>query len=125
MVRACREAGVKLQLFENFTFYPPYRKAKELIDAGEIGEPLSINIRMNGAVGGWAVPLRNWMLNLNYEACGGGSNLYDDGFHKLSMARFFLGEIDSVKAWTGWALGVLDMPALVTWTYRDSPAIGP
>ena len=124
MIRACQEAGVKLKLFENFIFYPPYQKARELIEAGEIGEPLSINIKMNGGVGGWPVPLRNWMWALNYEKSGGSSNLYDDGFHKLSLARYFFGEVDAIKAWTDFCLGVLDMPALVTWSYQDSPALG-
>ena len=126
MIRACREAGVKFKVFENFIFYPPYRKAKELLDAGEIGEPLSINLKMNGGIGGWPVPLKNWMRTLNYEAktTGGGTNLYDDGFHKLSLARHFFGEIEVVKAWTDFSLGVIDMPALVTWSYQDSSVLG-
>ncbi len=39
MISAARKAGVKLKVFENFVFYPPYRKVKELMDAGEIGKP--------------------------------------------------------------------------------------
>ncbi|MGI6776674.1 MAG: hypothetical protein ACOX7R_01190 [Acetivibrionales bacterium] len=33
-------------MYENFVFYPPYVKAKELIDNGEIGEPISIRIKL-------------------------------------------------------------------------------
>ncbi len=124
MIKACVEAGVKLKLFENFVFYPPYRKARELLESGEIGEPLSINIQMNGGAGGWPVPLRNWIRALTYEFSGGSSNLYDDGFHKLSIARYYFGEVDGVKAWTDFSLGVLDMPAMVSWGYKDSPVLG-
>ncbi len=124
MIAACREAGVKLKVFENFVFYPPYRKAKELIEAGEIGDPLSINIKLGGGVGGWWVPLKTWLWRLDYEECGGGPSVYDDGFHKLSIARWFLGEIDSVKAWIDFTFGVIDMPAMITWRYADESRLG-
>lgn len=124
MTRACREAGVKFKLFENFVFYPPYRKAKELMDAGEIGEPLSINIKLGSAVGGWWVPLKTWLWRIDYEECGGGPAVYDDGFHKMSIARWLLGDIVSVKAWIDFTMGMIDMPAMITWRYRDSDRLG-
>jgi predicted dehydrogenase len=124
MISACREAGVKLKVFENFVFYPPYRKAKELIEANEIGEPLSINIKLGSGVGGWKVPLKTFLWKLNHDECGGGIQIYDDGFHKLSLARYLFGEIDSVKAWVEYTFGVIDEPALITWNYLDPSLLG-
>jgi predicted dehydrogenase len=124
MTRACREAGVKFKVFENFVFYPPYRKAKELIDAGEIGEPLSINIKLGSAMGGWWVPLKTWLWRFDYKECGGGPTVYDDGFHKLSIARYFFGEIESVRTIVDFTFGTMDLPSLITWRYRDHGRLG-
>jgi len=124
MVAACRDAGVKFKVFENFVFYPPYRKAKELIEAGEIGEPLSIDIKLGGGAGGWWVPLKTWLWRLDYEECGGTPSVYDDGFHKLSIARYFMGEIESVKAWVDFVFGAIDMPAIISWRYKDTNRLG-
>ena len=124
MIAATRAAGVKFKLFENFVFYPPYRKAKELIAEGAIGEPLSINLKLGIGVGGWWVPLKTWLWHINWDECGGGPALYDDGFHKMSIARWFFGEIESVRAWVQFMFGVLDEPALVTWRYQNSGRLG-
>ncbi len=46
LIAAAQRAGKLMRVFENFRFYPPLVKAKELLDAGAIGEPLSIRIGM-------------------------------------------------------------------------------
>lgn len=119
MIEACQKAGVKLKLFENFVFYPPYRRALEIVRAGGIGEPLSINIKLGGGMGGWWVPLKTWLWRLDYEECGGGPTVYDDGFHKLSVARAFFGDVETVRAWIDLTLGTIDSPAMITWRHRD------
>jgi predicted dehydrogenase len=124
MIQASRETGVKLKVFENAVFYPPYVKAKELIEAGAIGEPLSVNFKVGSGQGGWPVPLKTYLWNLDYKESGGGIQVYDDGFHRLSLARYLFGEIESTKAWIEFSLGVIDAPAMVTWSYRDSPVLG-
>ena len=45
LVAAAEHAGVPFRVFENFIFYPPVMCAKELVDAGAIGEPLTIRIQ--------------------------------------------------------------------------------
>ncbi len=124
MISACRDAGVKFKVFENFVFYPPYCKAKELIEAGEIGDPLSIDIKLGNGVGGWRVPLKTWMWRLDYDECGGGAVIYDDGYHKLSIARYFMGDVVSVKAWIDMTFGVIDMPAIITWRHSTDNRLG-
>ncbi|MGD9046683.1 MAG: Gfo/Idh/MocA family oxidoreductase [Anaerolineae bacterium] len=62
MIGAAEGAGVVLRVYENFYFYPPHVQAKEMIDAGEIGEPQMI--RMHVGTGKsetqWKVPLGSW-----------------------------------------------------------------
>ncbi len=125
MIRAAREAGVKLKVFENFVFYPPYVKARELIRDGAIGEPLSIRIRLGGAGrGGWKVPFSAWLWRLNEQTCGGGPNIFDDGYHKFSIAIYFLGDIGGVNAWVDRSFGIIDAPALISWDYKNSARVG-
>jgi predicted dehydrogenase len=130
MINAARKAGVKLKVFENFIFYPPYRKAKELMDAGEIGVPQMIRIKMTsgGLGGGWEVPLEAWMWRFTPAQCGGGPTVWDDGYHKFSIARFFMGEVDKVYAWiesTELGPGIcLDSPAIITWKYKSPGKLG-
>ncbi|MHA1734310.1 MAG: Gfo/Idh/MocA family protein [Promethearchaeota archaeon] len=102
MVDACSASGTKLKVYENFVFYPPYVEAKKLIDSGVIGEPRSVYVRTySGRRGGWKVPLKTWLWRVKAEKCGGGPVVFDDGFHKFSLAYWFMGRrpIERVKAW--------------------------
>jgi predicted dehydrogenase len=63
MARVCEEHGVQLTFNHMRRFGGPFRKAKELLDAGEIGD----------------------LLLLQY----GESNLYDSGTHHIDMQGFF------------------------------------
>jgi len=121
MTEAARAAGVVLRITENFIFYPAYRLQKQMLDAGEIGEPRSIAIRLCGAAGGWWVPLKTWLWRLDFDECGGTPSVYDDGYHKLSIAKFMLGGIESVKAWIDFTFGAIDTPALVSWKHEAGP----
>src|SRR5665647_499481 len=49
MIKAAKDNGVKLKVFENFVFYPPYQFAKKMLDDGEIGTPVGIRLKMNNA----------------------------------------------------------------------------
>jgi predicted dehydrogenase len=134
MIDAAKKNGVKLRVFENFRFYPPYLKAKELIENGAIGRPSSIHIKLGVShMGGWDVPLDAWMWRVSREKCGGGPICWDDGYHKFSIAEFFLGDVEKVKAWidtTGMfededeAPMVVDAPAVVMWKYRRPRTYG-
>lgn len=125
MIAAADEAGVMLKVFENFVFYPPYVKAKELIGDGSIGEPLTLRIRLGGATrGGWKVPLKTWLWRLNEETCGGGPNIFDDGYHKFSLAIYLMGAVDEVNGWVDRSYGIVDAPAMLSWTHRDAGRVG-
>jgi len=126
MIEATRKAGVRFKVFENFVFYPPYVKAKELLDGGEIGDPLSIRFKLGTGLFGmqrqYPVTVELWHL-LEVEK-GMGQAVFDDGYHKLSLAIHFIGEIDRVRGWIDRSFALVDMPAMLMWHYKDSECLG-
>lgn len=126
MIAAAQQAGVIFKVFENFIFYPPVQRAKALIEAGEIGEPLTIRIKSNSATSPteWNVPHAAWAWRFNPEACGGGPLVFDDGHHKFSLAWYFMGLAEEVHAWIGAteiAPGfVLDSPGIISWKFSNN-----
>lgn len=126
MIAAARQAGVIFKVFENFIFYPPVQRAKALIEAGEIGDPLSIRIKSNAATSpnAWEVPASAQMWRFRPDECGGGPLVFDDGHHKFALAWFFMGMAEQVHAWIGAteiAPGfVLDSPAVISWKFPNN-----
>jgi predicted dehydrogenase len=125
---AAARSGRLLRVFENFSYYPPHQKAKELVAAGAIGVPLSV--RLKTAAGrpdrGWPVDLRSLGWRMDPAACGGGPTTFDHGYHCYQMARLFVpAEIERVHAFVHWSrIGEdawYDGPALVSWRYAGAP----
>jgi UDP-N-acetylglucosamine 3-dehydrogenase len=101
MLEAAGKAGVILRVYENFVFYPAHVRAKQMIDAGEIGEPQMIRLHVGTGKSetAWKVPPSAWGSRFNEEKCGGGPLIFDHGYHLFSVARFLLGEVERVYAW--------------------------
>lgn len=129
MLAAAKESGMKFRVFENFVFYPPYLLAKKLFEEGEIGDPVGIRYKMHSSMKptGWEVPLEAWAWRIVKEMCGGGPCLFDDGYHKWSLAIDLLGEVEKVFAWIGAKQiipGVnVDSPGIVAWKYASDKDI--
>jgi predicted dehydrogenase len=124
-------AGRWLRVMENFSYYPPHVRARELVRAGAIGEPLSV--RLKTAAGrfedGWAVSAAAQQWRMDPATCGGGPTCFDHGYHCFQMGRFFIAEpVEQVHAWihvNRFADGALyDGPALIGWKYRGVPKFG-
>jgi predicted dehydrogenase len=153
MIAAARRAGKSLRVFENFRHYPAHAKAKELLAAGAIGEPLSIRIKaVQGSLDGgredpagvprrtdarppYPLPLShqiegvsplNWKYDPKYS--GGGRVVLDWGYHMFSLALFYLGDVEKVFAWITYRTikhdWLLDSPAMICWKYRDVEKYG-
>ena len=115
MVRACDEAGVRLAVGHVVRFFPEYRQAKELLDAGTLGRPAIVTlVRGNFAVGS----ARGWYLD---EDKSGGVVL-DLMLHDLDTVRWWFGEPSRIyaKRFTGSA--GLEY-ALATIRYDDRPIV--
>ncbi|HEU4760538.1 MAG TPA: Gfo/Idh/MocA family oxidoreductase [Dehalococcoidia bacterium] len=120
---AARASDRVFRVFENYRYYPPYVRAKELLEAGEIGEPVSLRVKVidGDPRYGWRVPARSWAWRLDEAKSGGGIAVFDHGYHIFSIAIFFLGAVEETFAWierTEVAAGVkVDAPALIVWRH--------
>lgn len=96
MVALAAERGLTLCVSEQYPFSPPFRKARELIQAGEIGKLVTIRTHRVGYLEGI------WMRDgwrQNAKVAGGGM-LLDQGCHYTSIVRMLAGEVESVAAFT-------------------------
>ena len=95
MAEACDKAGVMQYLNHNYRRVPAVAYAKQLIEEGKIGEIY----HFRGAY------LQDWIMDENFpltwhlknETAGGGP-LFDLASHNIDLARFLVGEIESVSA---------------------------
>ena len=94
MMEAAEKAGVRTQAGFNYVKNPVLRLAKEMIEAGELGEILSF--RGIHAEDYMADPRSPWSWRL--DPAGGGGVVADLGSHITCMARFLLGSITEVNA---------------------------
>jgi predicted dehydrogenase len=134
MIKICKKNNIKLKIFENFTFYPPIMRAKQLLKEGIIGELNSFHIKtIESPYGGWNVPKTTWAWRIAPDSCGGGLEcgspfIFDDGYHKFWLSLYFSDEkIDKVYGWVG-RYKNLDIPAYFMWKYssaKDSELIMP
>ena len=135
MIEAAEQASVTLRVYENFIFYPPYVRAKELIEAGEIGEPQMIRLHVGTGKSEteWKVPLGSWMWRIDEQKCGGGLLIFDHGYHLFSLARYLMGDVERVYAWmdrspVGGAiprrLAEVDAPATIMFQFKSPRRYG-
>lgn len=126
LIRIAAETGVQFKVFENFVFYPPLQKAKELVDSGAIGDIVGIRLKSNPGKSptAWAVPAAAATWRADPSKAGGGPLVFDDGHHKFAVAWHFLGLPEQVHAFIGTSAdGTLDAPSIVSWRHT-SGAVG-
>lgn len=127
LVEVSSRVGGMFRVFENFLFYPPVQRAKDIIDSGELGEISTVVIR--GIAGysdtAWPPPSEPWRFDPS--RCGGGPIIFDDGHHMFAMAMYLAGPISRIHSWvklTEHGSGMItDAPAAITWEFQ-SGALG-
>ncbi|MBL8149082.1 MAG: Gfo/Idh/MocA family oxidoreductase [Blastocatellia bacterium] len=125
MLQEAAKSGVVYKVTENYVFYPPILKAKEMIESGMIGEPISVRIKfISGSSGGWKVPVEAWQWRVQELLEGRGTATFDHGHHLWSTAFFLLGNVERVNAWIDQTTFGIDCPAIVMWKYKDSSRYG-
>ena len=115
MAEAVRVAGVTAYLNHNYRRVPAVMLAKHLIDTGRLGRIF----HWRGAY------LQSWIIDpefpltwhLQAEHAGAGP-LWDLGSHSVDLARFLVGEIDSVQALTTTFIQERPLPGAEAGTFK-------
>ena len=125
MIEAAKRAKGKFQVYDCYLFYPPIVKAKELIDAGEIGSISMTRLRTtDGSLEcGWELTPTSWEWKFNQERVGGGM-MFDDMHHKYAVALHLGGPIEKVSAFMDNQGMFLDIPATVMWKHKADQRYG-
>jgi predicted dehydrogenase len=125
MLAAVADLDRVYKVIENYIFYPPIQKAKELIDSGAIGDPINLRIKfISGSSGGWEIDPRTWEWRMQENIEGRGMQTFDHGHHMWCVAWFLMGDIDRVSAWIDSADGIVDCPANIIWKYKGGIKYG-
>jgi predicted dehydrogenase len=123
LVERAKTAKGVFRVFENFIFYPPVMKAKELVDQGAIGDLVSIRVKSNPGRSktAWPVPAYADAWRQDRALNGGGPVAFDDGHHKFALGWLFMGLAEEVHAWIGETPrpegGIVDAPAIISWKF--------
>lgn len=131
MIAASERTGRNLKVFENFVFYPPLVKAKELLNSGAIGAPLQIRLKVvvGDRSGAWHVPVQSnaWRFELGRQGQGG-PLVFDHGHHLLAVALWLFGDVrdcfafmENTKIETGEVKYELDAPTTLVWRHKNPP----
>jgi len=127
MIAAAKAAGRELRVFENFRFYPPLVRMRELIAAGAIGRPLHCRLRTvaGDPTRAWTVAGETWRWRAElFEKYRAGRLTFDDGHHKMATALWLFGPVRDVFARievNDTPFGPIDAPASITWRHVDPP----
>lgn len=90
MIRAAKRNGVKLTIAHNNIFHPTFLKAKELIQRGEIGDFMGMNMLLSTPRGDLPALKNHWVHGLP------GGIIGETGPHAVYMSLAFLDHIREV-----------------------------
>jgi predicted dehydrogenase len=97
MIQACRANQVKLGVAYYRHFYPVIKRTKEIIQSGEIGEPVMAQVNAFEYFNPPTDHPRHWLLKK--ERSGGGP-MFDFGCHRIEVLTNILGPIRKVRGMT-------------------------
>jgi predicted dehydrogenase len=127
MIAAARRTGAVLRVMEDYLFFPPLARLRDLLLAGEIGPPAGVHMKIVATGrGGWDVPLSSYEWQFEQARDGRGMLVFDHGWHQLAVAHSLFGPIRRVFGWIGatevapdLAPGLtLDAPSTLVWEHE-------
>jgi len=133
IAQAVERSDKPFRLTENFLYYPPIVKAKEMIDSGAVSDLSMVRIRTvwsnmeshqsydskdsydvdEGAL--------DWRMNANLNA---GGLVFDDGWHKVSTAMWWAGDVERVSAIISKTDNfMMEAPSAAMWKYAGKDCL--
>src|SRR6266404_6795658 len=97
MLAASEANNVKLGIAYYRHFYPLVRRLKELLEVGEIGTPVVVQINAFEWFNPQSDHSRLWLIK---KELAGGGPMFDFGCHRIEVLLNVFGDIDEVKALT-------------------------
>lgn len=95
MIDACRLNKAKLGVAYYRHFYPAITRIKSIIEAGEIGKPIIVQINAFEWFDPAAGHPRSWLID---EKLAGGGPMFDFGCHRIEVLLHLLGPVAEVKS---------------------------
>ena len=92
LIDAAQKNNVQVRVGFNHRYHPALLKARELVDAGELGELMFVRGRYGH--GGRKGYDREWRAN---PMLSGGGELIDQGVHMIDLSRWFLGDFTEIQ----------------------------
>lgn len=120
LIAAAARTGVKVHVGFNHRYHRSLRKAKAIVDAGELGELMFLRARYGH--GGRVGYEKEWRAD---PKMSGGGELIDQGPHVIDLSRWFLGEFATVEGFAHtyfWDMPVDDNGFLMLRTARQRMA---
>ena len=116
--------GATLRVLEDYLFFPPLVKLRDLIVDGEIGDPVSVHMKIVATGrGGWDLPPSSLEWQFEQARDGRGMMVFDHGWHQLAVATWLFGPIRRVFAWLGRTEIVpgieMDAPSTLVWEHDN------
>ena len=125
---AVSKASTKCRISENYLFYPPLVKAKDLLDSGAIGEPSSIRMR---TVMGRDFEAPDFKVEPDAlvwrrdPALNPGGLVYDANWHDFATAVWLAGPVETVSAMITKTDDFMnESPSAIIWRYKDKACNG-
>ncbi len=125
---AAAGSAAMFRVTENFLYYPPLVRAKELIDSGAIGEMSSMRMRTftGGDLAASEMTITEDALEWRrVPADNPGGLTYDSGWHKFATAVWLGGEAETVSAIiTRTEDFMIESPTAVIWKHAGRDLVG-
>lgn len=128
ILAAAASSGATVRVMEDYLFYPPLRRLRDLLEAGAIGGPVGVHMKIVATgPGGWEVPASSYRWQFEQLEDGRGMLVFDHGWHQLAVAHWLFGPIRRIFAWIGQsevapelAPGLmLDAPSSLLWEHQS------
>ena len=120
LIAASSKSGSLVHVGFNHRFHRAFRKAKELVEEGALGELMFVRGRYGH--GGRVGYDKEWRAN---PELSGGGELIDQGVHLIDLARWFLGDFSEVQGFANtyyWDMPVDDNGFLMLKTAKKQMA---